>query len=225
MTVHAPVAGEARGHALSTRAVRIAIEEGEVRGDQIGPVGHPHRQFRRKMMLSLRNSRQKIGPRRGAIHAERFPRCISDQGLIQRGKSTEELSGKCRQIIDNQLQSPSRGALQLIGSDSRDGGASAAFVRDPVKRVLGGVLTVTSQVTFVLQGTPAAVWILGPQTVPASLVHGTLLHFDLRHCLLRHHVQVHQLRIEQEVGVHRRIPIDFQVAVLQPQGRTLHHHL
>ena len=40
---------------------------------------------------------------------------------------------------------PGRGPLQLIGRHRRDGGATAALVRDPVQRILGRVLAVAPQ--------------------------------------------------------------------------------
>jgi hypothetical protein len=72
--VDAPVAGEAGGDALRARAVRAAVEEGEVRGDEIRPVGHPDRQLGREVMLTRWNRRQQIRPRRRAIHSVCFPR-------------------------------------------------------------------------------------------------------------------------------------------------------
>jgi hypothetical protein len=39
----------------------------------------------------------------------------------------------------------SRGALELVGRDGSNGGASSAFVRDPVERILGRVLAIAPQ--------------------------------------------------------------------------------
>lgn len=43
--VHAPVAGEGRGHALGARDVRVAVEEGEVGRNEVRARRHAHRQF------------------------------------------------------------------------------------------------------------------------------------------------------------------------------------
>jgi hypothetical protein len=37
------------------------------------------------------------------------------------------------------------GALELVGRDGSNGGASSAFVRDPVERILGRVLAIAPQ--------------------------------------------------------------------------------
>lgn len=113
----------------------------------------------------------------------------------------------------------------MIRCDGRDGRASAALVRDPIQGIFGGVLAIAAQIAFVLQRAPAAVRILGTQTVQAGLVHRAFLHFHLGHGFLRHHVQVHQLRVEQQIRVHGGAWIDLQISVFQGQGRALHHDL
>lgn len=52
VSIDAPVAREAGGHAFGARAVRVAIEEGEVGVDEVRPVRHPDRKLRCEMMLS-----------------------------------------------------------------------------------------------------------------------------------------------------------------------------
>jgi len=78
MTVHAPVTWETRRHTLRTRAVRVAIEEGEVSRHQIRPVRHPNGQLSREVMPTGRYRRQEIRPRGSAIYAVGFPRGVRD---------------------------------------------------------------------------------------------------------------------------------------------------
>lgn len=78
MAVHAPVTWKTRRHALRTRAVCVAVEEGEVRRHQIRPVCHPNGQLSREVVPTRRYRRQKIRPRRGAIYAVGFPRGVRD---------------------------------------------------------------------------------------------------------------------------------------------------
>lgn len=178
---------------MRTRAVRVAIEEGEVRRHQIGPVGHSNGQLGGEVMSTRRDRRQQICPRCGAIHAIGLPRGIRDQGFIEGRERAQELSGESRQILDDELEGPGGGALQLIWRDGGDRRTSTALVGDPIQRILGGILTIAAQVAFVLQRAPPTIRILGAQAVPAGLVNGALLNLDLRDLLLRQHVEVHQL--------------------------------
>ena len=42
LTIYTPVAGEGGGHTLGARRVRVAVEEGEVCGHQVGTILWSH---------------------------------------------------------------------------------------------------------------------------------------------------------------------------------------
>ena len=70
--VDTPVARKVRGDALRARAVRAAVEEGEVRGDEVRAVCHPYRELRSEVVLALRYGWQEVGSRCRAVHAVGF---------------------------------------------------------------------------------------------------------------------------------------------------------
>lgn len=55
------------------------------------------------MVLALGDGRQQISPRGGAVHPERFPRGVRDQGLVQGRERAKELAGEGWQVLDDQL--------------------------------------------------------------------------------------------------------------------------
>ena len=63
LTIDTPVAGEQGGHAGRARAVRVAVEEGEVGRHEVRAVLHPHRELRGEVRLTAWDERQQVIPR------------------------------------------------------------------------------------------------------------------------------------------------------------------
>lgn len=119
-----------------------------------------------------------------------------------------------------------RRPLQLVRRHIDDGRALAGLVADPEQRIVGVVLAAGPQRALVLQRAPAAVRVLGAQTVAARLEHGAVVHLHLGHPALGHHVQIQFGGIEVHVRVDggaARIHDD--VRVDDGGGGRLDHHL
>ena len=92
--VDAPVAREEGGDAGGAGAVGVAVEEGEVGGDEVWALLDPHRKFAREVGLSARDDWKQVIPDKDVIshyYRERSQAVKKLTGFGYRGQSNIEL--------------------------------------------------------------------------------------------------------------------------------------
>lgn len=101
----------------------------------------------RKGALELARQRRQIVDHQRELENIKNKRKTANQQLAMDGKITDQpvVQIIIKIIKKRDIYRASRGALELVGRDGSNGGASSAFVRDPVERILGRVLAIAPQ--------------------------------------------------------------------------------
>ena len=114
--VDAPVALEWRRDALGAGREGVAVEEGEVGGDEIGAVRHLDREDGGEVVLVGGDEGQEVVPGGGAADTVGAPGGVGGQGLAQDLEHALELTREGGQVVDGQGEGPGCFAPGLLNN-------------------------------------------------------------------------------------------------------------